>query len=190
VLGKGVHDRRLQIAFLSAGGFALVVGLYQGVIINYTSERTPALKVAYLFEAMWEAAFFGFGLGFFVVYGFALRGIDSGPVKKRCIAIWLAISYFYYIMVASCFSSSISHTNQTNRLHHPRSMLSLAQSFCRSGSLLLSIGCSYHIIRSSSKQQRVTRMDRSWYHTRALVQKFKITCSNHFNSSRRWMDCI
>jgi hypothetical protein len=72
---------------LSAAGFAVTLGLYQGVIIHHTDRmyntfllfwifsntiaaRTRPLRIAYTFESIWEAAVFGFGLGFFIVYGY------------------------------------------------------------------------------------------------------------------------
>eukprot|EP00026_Physarum_polycephalum_P011126 Phypoly_transcript_11326.p1 GENE.Phypoly_transcript_11326~~Phypoly_transcript_11326.p1 ORF type:complete len:359 (+),score=24.79 Phypoly_transcript_11326:91-1167(+) len=94
-MGRFLEDHRIQIAFLTAGGFALTLGLYQGVIIHHTAPGTRALKIAYTFESIWEAAVFGFGLGFFIVYGYAISKVDSGPVRSRCIGIWLAISYFF-----------------------------------------------------------------------------------------------
>jgi len=93
-LEKPAKDERVQIAGFVAIGFALVVGLYQGVVIKHIPGRTKPQEIAYLFEAMWEAAFFGFGLGFCVVYGIAIRSVESGPLRRRCIGIWIAISYF------------------------------------------------------------------------------------------------
>lgn len=93
--GKYVKDQRIHVALLGGLGFALVVGMYQGIVINHVSNRTTGQKIAYLFEAMWEAAFFGFGLGFFCVYGYAIRNVDPGPLRNRCIGIWIAISYFF-----------------------------------------------------------------------------------------------
>jgi len=94
-LEKPAKDERVQIAGFVAIGFALVVGLYQGVVIKHIPGRTKPQEIAYLFEAMWEAAFFGFGLGFCVVYGIAIRSVESGPLRRRCIGIWIAISYFF-----------------------------------------------------------------------------------------------
>jgi len=94
-MGGGLKDPRIRIALLSAAGFAVTLGLYQGVIIHHTDPGTRPLRIAYTFESIWEAAVFGFGLGFFIVYGYAMRKVDSGPVRARCIGIWLAISYFF-----------------------------------------------------------------------------------------------
>jgi len=93
--GKAVKDERFQITILAALGFALVVGLYEGVVIKHIPGRTRAQEIAYLFEDMWEAAFFGFGVGFCVVYGLAIRSVEAGPLRRRCIGIWIAISYFF-----------------------------------------------------------------------------------------------
>jgi len=67
---EAVKNQKLQISFLSAAGFAIVVALYEAVIIEHIGPRSRALKIAYLFEAIWEAGFFGFGLAFFIIYGY------------------------------------------------------------------------------------------------------------------------
>jgi len=92
---KYVQDRRIQIAFLSALGFGLVVGLYQGVLSKQIMGRNKGEKIAYFIEAMWEAAFFGFGIGFFCIYGLAIKGLERDALRSRCIGIWIAISYFF-----------------------------------------------------------------------------------------------
>lgn len=95
VESKPIKDERIQIAVLAALGFGLTVGLYNGLVTEHIPGRTRPQEIAYIFEDMWEAAFFGFGLGFFVVYGMAIRSVESGPLRRRCIGIWLALSYFF-----------------------------------------------------------------------------------------------
>jgi len=92
---KALKDERVYITIITAFGFALTVGLYQGVVIKHIPGRTKSQEIAYLFEDMWEAAFFGFGVAFFVVYGLAVRSIEAGPLRRRCVGIWIAISYFF-----------------------------------------------------------------------------------------------
>jgi hypothetical protein len=88
-------DRKIHIALITAAGFALTVGLYQGIIAHLVGPRSEALKIAYAFEDIWEAGFFGFGFAFLILYGTGLRKLDPGPVRNRCIGIWIAISYFF-----------------------------------------------------------------------------------------------
>eukprot|EP00026_Physarum_polycephalum_P007741 Phypoly_transcript_07807.p1 GENE.Phypoly_transcript_07807~~Phypoly_transcript_07807.p1 ORF type:complete len:388 (+),score=42.60 Phypoly_transcript_07807:333-1496(+) len=94
-LHEFVNDRRVRIAFLTTLGFAFCVGIYEGILAKKAHGRGPGLVAGYAIVNLWEASIFGFGIAFFIVYGQAIKKLQPGMLRKRCVGIWIAISYFF-----------------------------------------------------------------------------------------------
>eukprot|EP01111_Echinosteliopsis_oligospora_P010397 TRINITY_DN3224_c0_g1_i2.p1 TRINITY_DN3224_c0_g1~~TRINITY_DN3224_c0_g1_i2.p1 ORF type:complete len:373 (+),score=75.15 TRINITY_DN3224_c0_g1_i2:131-1249(+) len=163
-----IRSRNFALIATTLAGFTFIVGLHFGYVVKFLPPGPPSLMAGLAAEAVLESFFFGLGVAFLFIYGYALFKLERSPLKTRCIAIWTAMTYFFL----SWYPHGIIH--QFLRPTDPKNYVVLEMGFHWPGCAASLVLCFYQfdVLLISYSMAKMKKQLRGWTDADELIPPF------------------